>query len=88
MADIALPDVRDAESIVADYFDLLARKPYGLEERERIIGACIQSLVLVIVARASVNEGNEIGLRIFAAFLRDLSLQVWPHTSGIFDSNL
>lgn len=88
MTDIVLPDVRDAESIAADYFDLFARKPYTLEERERIIGACIQSLVLVIIAGASVNEGNEIGLRIFAAFLRDLSLQVCPHTSGIFDSKL
>lgn len=79
MTNIIFPYVRDAEGIAADYFDSLIKELYTHEERTRIIEECVPSLVLVIVAGTSLNEGDKIGARILAAFMRDLSLQVSSH---------
>ena len=79
MAKINLPDFRDAESIAADYFDALISEACPITERSRIIEKCVPPLVLIIEASRMVSEGDEIGLRIFSEFIRDLTRQVCSH---------
>ncbi len=82
MHKISLPDVKDITAIAADYFDSVVEKQLSSMERARIIEESIPPLLLVIEAARMAGEGEQIGLHIFVAFMRDIAFQTGSFASA------
>jgi hypothetical protein len=84
MAELILPDSKDAETIVEDYFNWLVQRPISATERAQIFENCVPPIKMVIGAAEIANKGRLLEQEIFVVFIRDIASQ-FPNFSKFTD---
>jgi len=72
MKNVALPDVNDLESVIADYFDSMFPEMNLTTERENIIARCIKPFAHLVSTWEIVHANGKIEEQILTAFMRDV----------------